>query len=76
MCLLNYCKNENFDTDYIDYLAKNYEPIYINDSLKEKETKANKFFSEICKNELDRLKLLKQYYKIYNENDIEKSIHL
>lgn len=76
MCLLNYCKNENFDTEYIDYLAKNYEPIYINDSLKEKETKANKFFSEICKNELDRLKLLKQYYKIYNENDIEKSIHL
>ena len=76
MYLLDYCKRENFDTEFIDYQVKNYEPIYINESLKEKEEKANEFFNLICKNELDRLKLLKQYYKEYNENDIEKSIHL
>ena len=76
MCLLDYCKTENFDTEFIDYQVKNYEPIYINESLKIKEEKADRFFYEICKNELNRLKLLKQYYKEYNEFDIEKSIHL
>lgn len=75
--LLDYCKKENFDIEYNDYQIKNYKPLYINESIPEKPEKADRFFKQICKkNELDRLKLLKQYYKEYNENDIEKSIHL
>lgn len=75
-CLLDYCKIENFDSEFIDYKIKNFKPICINDSLKEQPEKADEFFNKICKDELDRLKLLKQYYKVYNEFDIEKSIHL
>lgn len=76
MKLLEYCKKENFDKEFIEYKLKQYEPFYINDSVKEKPEKAEEFFKMICKDELDRLKLLKQYYKIYNENDIEKTLHL
>ena len=76
MYLLDYCKTENFDKEFIEYQIKKYEPFYINESLKIKEEKADEFFNLICKDELDRLKLLKQYYKEYNENDIEKSLHL
>ena len=76
MNLLDYCKKENFDKEFIKYRLKQYQTFYINESVKEKPEKAEEFFKMICKDELDRLKLLKQYYKIYNENDIEKTLHL
>ena len=76
MKLLEYCKKENFDKDFVEYKLEEYKTFYINDSVKENAEKAEEFFKLICKDELDRLKLLKQYYKIYNENDIEKTLHL
>ena len=62
--------------EFIEHKLKQYKPFYINDSVKENPKKAEEFFKLICKDELDRLKLLKQYYKIYNEFDIEKTLHL
>lgn len=76
MNLLNYCKKENFDKEFIEYRIKNFKRNFINDSIFENPEKVDELSKLIFKNELDRLKFLKQYYKIYNQNDIEKSIHL
>jgi hypothetical protein len=76
MNLLNYCKKENFDNEFIEYRIKNFKRNFINDSIFENPEKADELSKLLFKDELDRLKFLKQYYKIYNQNDIEKSIHL
>jgi len=72
---LNYAKKENFDEEFINYKLKNYTPIFLNDSLKENTEKAIEL-STIFKSEIDKLYFLKQYFKTYNENDIEKKYHL
>ncbi len=74
--LLGYAQKENFDKEFIEYKIKNYEPFYYGETIKEKEEKAEEFSKLIFKDELDRLKFLKQYYKAYKENDIEKTLHL
>ena len=74
--LINYAKKENFDKEFIQYKLKNYEPIFLNQSIKENKEKAEELAHLIYKNELDKLYFYKQYYKVYNENDIEKNIHL
>ena len=74
--LLNYAKIENFDKEFIDYKIKTYEPLFLSESLKEKKEKAKELIELILKDELDQLYILKQYFKIYNENDIEKKHHL
>lgn len=76
MNLLNYCKKENFDNEFIEYRIKKFKRNFINDSIFENPEKADELSKLLFKDELDRLKFLKQYYKIYNQNDIEKSIHL
>lgn len=76
MNLLNYAKKENFDKEFIDYKIKNFKRNFINDSIFENPEIVDEFSKLIFKDELDRLKFLKQYYKVYNEFDIEKSIHL
>lgn len=76
MNLLNYCRKENFDNEFIEYRIKNFKRNFINDSIFENPEKADELSKLLFKDELDRLKFLKQYYKIYNQNDIEKSIHL
>jgi hypothetical protein len=76
MNLLNYARKENFDNEFIEYKIKNFERNFINDSVKENYQISDEFSKLIFKDELDRLKFLKQYYKVYNKNDIEKSIHL
>lgn len=74
--LIEYAKIENFDQEYIDYKIKNYEPIFLNSSIIEHKEKAEELAHMIFKKELDILYFLKQYYKAYNEDDIEKTIHL
>ena len=74
--LLNYAKSENFDKEFIKNQIKNYKPFYYGETIKEKPEKANEFSKLIFKDELDRLKFLKQYYKAYKEGDIEKTLHL
>lgn len=73
---LEYAKTENFDEEFINYMIKSYEPLYINESLKEKPQKAIEFADRIYKDEIGKLYFLKQYFKTYNENDIVKTYHL
>ena len=73
---LNYAKIENFDTEFIDYKIKQFEPIFLAESLHDKPDKAIELLDLITKNELDQLYLLKQYLKAFNEHDIEKTFHL
>lgn len=74
--LLNSAKIENFDKELIEYKIKNYQPFYYGETIKEKPKKADEFSKLIFKDELDRLKFLKQYYKSYKEDDIEKTLYL
>ena len=74
--LINYAKKENFDEEFIKYKLKNYEPIFLNKSVKEDKEKAEELATRIFKEEIDKLYFYKQYYKTYNQNDIEKTLHL
>ena len=74
--LINYAKEENFDKEFIQHKIDNYEPIYINQSIKDNKEKAEELAKLIYKEELDKMYFYKQYYKAYNENDIEKTLHL
>ena len=74
--LLNYAKTENFDKEFIDYKIKQYELLYLSESVKMKPEKAKELACLLFKNELDRLNFLKQYLKAYNDDDIEKTYHL
>jgi hypothetical protein len=74
--LFNYAKEENFDKEFIQHKIKNYKPIFLNDSIKENNKKAEELATLIYKDELDKIYFYKQYYKEYNKNDIEKIIHL
>ena len=71
--LFNYARKENFDEEYINYKLKNYEPIFLNKSIFDDEEKASDFANRIYKNELSKQYFYKQYYKEYNDYDIEKT---
>lgn len=73
---LNYAKKENFDDEFIEYKIKKYQTLSLADALKTKTRKAQELTNLIIKDELDKLYILKQYLKLYNENDIEKKYHL
>lgn len=74
--LFEYCRKENFDEEFINYKLEKYEPIFLNESVKIKKEKVDEFSKLIIKDELDRIYLLKQYYKAYSDNDIEKTHYL
>ena len=74
--LVNYAKKENFDEEFIYYKIKNYEPLFINKSVIEQKEEAEELANLIYKDELDKIYFYKQYYKAYNEHDIEKTLHL
>lgn len=74
--LINYAKEKNFDEEFINYKLERYEPIFLNESIKIKPKKANELKNMIYNDEIGKLYFLKQYYKAYSDNDIEKSIHL
>jgi len=73
---LNYAKEENFDEEFINHKIKKYEPLYLHEALKEKPKKAMELLNLITKDDIDKIHLLKQYLKAFNENDIEKTYHL
>lgn len=76
MNFLNYAKEENFDTEFINHKIKKFEPIFLYQSLNDNQKKAEELIKLITKDKLDRLYLLKQYLKAFNEHDIEKTFHL
>lgn len=70
--LLNYAKEENFDEEFINHKIKKYKAIYLSESLKEKQKKAQELADLIYSDEKDKTYFYKQYYKMYTPNDIEK----
>lgn len=73
---LNYAKKENFDSEFINHKIKKFEPFFLYQTLNDNQKKAEELIKLITKNKLDRLYLLKQYLKEFNEHDIEKTFHL
>lgn len=73
---LNYSKEENFDKEFINYKVKKYKAIFLGESVKENTDKAIEFSKLIFKNELEQLYFLKQYFKEYSKDDVEKTYHL
>lgn len=72
---LNYAKTENFDEEFINYKLDNYQEIYIDNQLKEDFNQAKELMELIIKNEIDRLKLLRQYLT-FEDDEIEKTARL
>lgn len=72
---LNYAKTENFDEEFINYKLDNYQEIYIDNQLKEDFNQAQELMELIIKNEIDRLKLLRQYLT-FEDDEIEKTARL
>lgn len=72
---LAYAKEENFDEEFIDYKLSKYKEIYIEDEIKEDFECAKELMDLIVKNELDRLKLLRQYLT-YEDDEIVKTAKL
>lgn len=73
--LLEYATSSRFDSDFINYKINNYEKIFINDAMFDNSDVIE--FSELLfSDEIDRLRFLKQYFKAYRCNEIEKVYHL
>ena len=74
--LLYYATEEKFDEEFIEHRIKNYTTIHLNESIKIKQKKAQELANLIYNDEKDKIYFYKQYYKAYNENDIEKKYHM
>ena len=63
----NYCDSYNFDEEYIEYLIKSFEPMFINRFREEKFDKALSLANLIYEDEIDKMLFMKQYLKCMNE---------
>ena len=63
----NYCDSRNFDEEYVNYLLKSFEPMFINRFREEKFDKALSLANLIYEDEIDKMLFMKQYLKCMNE---------